>query len=62
MDFYTKLFLINIIAVFISLQFDKHVLNDAIENAPFIGSIMGFWAIISFCSIPTWLIYAIADA
>lgn len=62
MDFYTKLFLANMVAMVFSAVMDRHVFNDALENLPVIGVTFQWWSFLSLITIPVWLFYIIITA
>lgn len=59
MDFYTKLFLANAIAMISLSQIDRHIFKDALENIKGVGSALGLWALITLLSVPVWLAYLV---
>ena len=59
MDYWTKVFLVNLIVWFCVLGFDRVVLDDALENTKIIGLLIGLWSLIVLLSVPSWLIYVI---
>jgi hypothetical protein len=59
MDFYTKLFLANMVAMVFTATMDRNVFNDALEGLPFVGLALKLWAFVSLCTIPVWLFYII---
>jgi hypothetical protein len=59
MEMHTKIVVINFIILICISNIDKHLLDDKLEKGSF-GLAMGCWVILSFLSIPVWLINFIA--
>ncbi len=62
MDYYTKVFLINLIVWIVTLVVDWTLLDDAIENSKVLGPILGLWTLVVLVSTPAYLIYVVATA
>ena len=62
MDFYTKLFLANMVAMIFTVAMDVNVFSGAIEKLPVIGVTVRYWAFLSLLTIPVWLFYIILTA
>lgn len=59
MDFYTKLFLLNMVTLGFTAFIDRNVFDDAIEDMPILGVVLQYWAFLSLLTIPVWLFYII---
>ena len=62
MDFYTKLFLANMVAMLFTAGMDRNIFNDGIEKLPVIGVTMQCWCFLSLFTVPIWLFYIIITA
>lgn len=62
MDFYTKMFLANIVAMLFTSGMDRNIFDDALERMFFIGTTLKLWAFFSLCTVPVWLFYIILTA
>jgi len=60
MDFYTKMFVINLVIVFAIGWADGYFFDDYLDGDDIWGNLWGFWCLASIISIPAWLIYLIA--
>lgn len=59
MDFWTKVFLINLVVITTTAVVDKLVLKDWMENTKYLVKVLGAWVLITAASFPVYLIYAI---
>lgn len=57
MSVWTQMFLVNWITLFSIANVDRYFFNDKVEKL--FPVIFGLWAVISWISIPVWLIYLV---
>ena len=59
MDFYSKVFVCNLVVIIFACWFDFNINNDRIQNTLVIGFLFSMWAFLSFISIPAYIVYYI---
>ena len=60
MDFYTKLFALNCVLIYVVAFIDTHVYNDYLtESEGFWGMAYGWWCLLTLISVPVWGLYKI---
>jgi len=58
MDFYTKLFLINLVVLILTVCAGIFIPNDALDRSRIVP-LLSLWVVVTAVSIPAWVIYAI---
>ena len=59
MDFYTKVFLINMFILLVMANLDRQFFNDGLENGKYTKDLFALWVVGSVFSIPVWVVYFI---
>ena len=59
MDFYSKVFVCNWVIAIALAMFDRILNKDRIEKTPVIGYLFGLWVLLSFISIPVYIVYLV---